>query len=479
MKEYEKQARKAEQSDQNVMIDENIEIDSMAYQKDSSYWAKIRPIPLTSLEIKNYEAKDSLVIVRKKEEEKDSIRNEKNKKFRIEHIIVGNNYKLSEKSTIIWHPLWNKISYNTVEGVNLHADLDYRLKLDSIRYITIGTKVRYGFSSKRWNSILFTRYDFRKHLQQGHLKITGGRYISQINMDNPIPYWWNMLNTLFIRKNHVKLYERDFVDLNLRLPVAPVLITDISISMAEKRSLENTSDFSFFNREAEFTPNNPENIILGETKFEPYRLFSMEFTFEYMPFLKYSIRNGKKRIIKNSSPVFSLGYKYGGVIEGLQQFHYNKISGSIKYGHQFGVDNRFDMVLAGGKMFKSGTLDFPEFIHFMGNETILITGNLFESYRMLPYYYFSTNDYYLEAHGFYQFRRLLVTQITYARYAGLREDLYFNYLHSNTIRNYYEIGYAIDNIFRFLRFEVVGQFNGLSYKGIGFRIGISKNISLE
>jgi len=479
MKEYEKQARKTEQTDHDVIINENLEIDSMAYNKDSSYWATIRPIPLTTLEMKNYEAKDSLIVVRKKEEKKDSIRNEKNKKFRFEHIFVGNNYKLSERSTLIWHPLWNKISYNTVEGVNVHADLDYRLKLDSVKYITIGTKVRYGFSSKRWNSLLFARYDFRKHLQSGYLKISGGRYISQINMDNPIPYWWNMLNTLFIRKNYMKLFERDFVDLNLRLPVSPVLITDVFISMAEKRSIENTSDFSFFNREAEFTPNNPANIILGETKFEPYQLFTARLNIEYRPFVKYSIRNGKKRIINNSSPVFSLGYKYGGVIKGIEKFHYNQISGNIKYGNRFGVDNRFDMVLAGGKMFKSGDLDFPEFMHFMGNQTILITGNLFESFRMLPYYFYSTNDYYIEAHGFYQFRRFLVTQITYARFAGLREDLYFNYLHANTIQNYYEIGYAIDNIFRFLRLEVVGQFNGLNYEGIGFRVGISKNISLE
>ena len=39
--------------------------------------------------------------------------------------------------------------------------------------------------------------------------------------------------------------------------------------------------------------------------------------------------------------------------------------------------------------------------------------------------------------------------------------------------------YAIDNIFRFLRLEVMGQFTGTTYEGIGFRIGISKNLALE
>jgi hypothetical protein len=91
IKEYEKQARQKKQEDQNVVIDEYVDIDSLAYKKDSVYWAEIRPIPLTTLELKNYEAKDSLIIERKKEEAKDSIKAEKNKKFRIEHLIVGNN----------------------------------------------------------------------------------------------------------------------------------------------------------------------------------------------------------------------------------------------------------------------------------------------------------------------------------------------------------------------------------------------------
>jgi len=52
-------------------------------------------------------------------------------------------------------------------------------------------------------------------------------------------------------------------------------------------------------------------------------------------------------------------------------------------------------------------------------------------------------------------------------------------MYANSISNYYEIGYALENIFRFLRFEVIGQFEGVNYSGIGFRVGISKNISLD
>jgi hypothetical protein len=287
-----------------------------------------------------------------------------------------------------------------------------------------------------------------------------------------------MAYTLFLRENYLKLFERDFADLNLKMPFSGNFLGNFTINLAEKRSLENTSDFSFFNKDAEFTPNNPSNIILDDTRFEPYQVFSAGMSFDYLPFLKYYIKNDIKHIIPGSSPVFTLGYKYGKVIRG-RDITYNHLFGKVKYGNRFGVGNRYDLVVSAGKIFITDELDFPEFVHFMGNQTILITGNIFESFRMLPYYYYSTNDYYLEGHAFYQFRKLLLTQIIYTRYAGWREDIYINYLYSNSIENYYEVGYAVDNIFRLLRLEIVGQFNGTKYEGIGFRIGISKNLSLE
>jgi hypothetical protein len=74
----------------------------------------------------------------------------------------------------------------------------------------------------------------------------------------------------------MKLFERDFVDLSTRLPLTSKFVTTIKVNIAEKRSLENTSDFSFFKRDEEFTPNNPENIILEETRFEPDQSLSAE-----------------------------------------------------------------------------------------------------------------------------------------------------------------------------------------------------------
>jgi hypothetical protein len=144
------------------------------------------------------------------------------------------------------------------------------------------------------------------------------------------------------------------------------------------------------------------------------------------------------------------------------------------------VGNRIEMYLGGsGIMVNNGRLPFPEFHHFIGNQTPVITEDLVRSFRMLDYYYYSTNKFHVESHLIYQFRKLLVTQVLLTRMAGIREDLMIHYLYSNSLDHYLEVGYALDNLFRLFRLEIIGQFDNLNYRGVGFRIGFAKNISLE
>ena len=53
-------------------------IDSTAYEKDSVYWATIRPVPLTEIEARSYEKLDSMAKKEKAEEEADSLASNSN-----------------------------------------------------------------------------------------------------------------------------------------------------------------------------------------------------------------------------------------------------------------------------------------------------------------------------------------------------------------------------------------------------------------
>ncbi|NND08493.1 MAG: carboxypeptidase-like regulatory domain-containing protein, partial [Saprospiraceae bacterium] len=62
LKEYEEQQLEEFQTDSLVDVVSVYaqEVDSMAYERDSSYWTEIRPIPLTTYEVKGYKVMDSI-----------------------------------------------------------------------------------------------------------------------------------------------------------------------------------------------------------------------------------------------------------------------------------------------------------------------------------------------------------------------------------------------------------------------------------
>jgi len=96
----------------------------------------------------------------------------------------------------------------------------------------------------------------------------------------------------------------------------------------------------------------------------------------------------------------------------------------------------------------------------------------------LDYYEHSTNNAYAQAQVHYQFRKFLVTQIPTVQFLGIKEDVFINYLATETSQNYFEAGYTIDNLFRFFRLELVTSFQDWEYKDFGVRIGVASNLGV-
>ena len=84
--------------EKKTFTNEILSFEENANKKDSIYWNKNRPIPLTAEENTDYIKKDSIYIVRNSKTYLDSI-DKKNNKFKIIAIIRGYNYKNSIKKT--------------------------------------------------------------------------------------------------------------------------------------------------------------------------------------------------------------------------------------------------------------------------------------------------------------------------------------------------------------------------------------------
>ena len=135
-----------------------------------------------------------------------------------------------------------------------------------------------------------------------------------------------------------------------------------------------------------------------------------------------------------------------------------------------------DVKVNAGTFFNQDGMQFPDYKHFLGNQTIFSTTDPVGSFRLLDYYTYSTNDAYLNAHVHYQFRKFLVSQIFEVQLLGIKENIFVNYLNTDFSQNYFEVGYGIDNIARIFRLEFISSFQDAKYLDFGVRIGIATNL---
>jgi len=484
-KEYEK-AERQQQKEPDVISENHFKVDTMAYKKDSTFWADIRPAPLDKEEVRGYKKTDSISEVQRKRDEGDTLKSKKKHKgFSPPDILTGNSYKLGKSSNFQIHAPWG--GYNTVEGVNAIYRLSYFkrwVKRDTInkekrpdtRRLEISPVFRYAFAREKLSG--FLRVDYRTRTSR--VTLSGGRYIQQLNPEEPIHNFINTFTTLFQGQNWMKIYEREFIDLNYRQRINDKYTIRTQWSLARRHELYNNNDYSFNDKSKDrFTPNAPVNAELADTHFADNTAFTGSVGFEARPWQKYRIRNGNKYRADRSTPIFTLDYKKGFNQALGSDVDYDLIEVGVRQGIRLGVRGLLDMNLKGGMFLNTKAMYFMDYKHFMGNQTPFMTTDPVGSFRILDYYTYSTRDKYFSANVHYHFRKFLLTRIPKVRMLGASENFFVNYLATPYSNNYTELGYGLNGILRFFRLEFATSFQNGNYISNGFRIGISTNLSVR
>ena len=190
------------------------------------------------------------------------------------------------------------------------------------------------------------------------------------------------------------------------------------------------------------------------------------------------MRNGKKREISNSSPSFTLSYSKG-IASDFSVIDYDRVEIQYKHRIEIGAGSLLSLNVILGSTINSTSMTFIDYKHFMGNRSPFETNDPVASFRLLPYYDYSTNDEYIVGLLHYKFRKLLLTQFPLIRFTGIKENIFVNYLGTNHSGNYTELGYGIDNIFRFFRIEGILSFQDGQFIDAGLRIGVSTILDFD
>lgn len=472
MKDYEKQERK-EQEEPDLMSIRTYKVDSMAYRKDSVYWADIRPVPLTGKEITGYKRQDSTFVAEKEQTEADSSRLKNGERFKVTDLLGGGYYKLGERLRFNYPGFIPNFGYNTVEGWNLDLTGTFRWRNDTTTRLRITPFVRYGFASEKVYGKVETVFGIGKTEQRNTFRVSGGKYIAQFNPGSIDPFV-NTLYSLLEKKNFMRIYEKTYVRASFARRFKYRHVVSASAEWASRSELFNNTGYSFFDKEGrDFRTNRPLNNEVFTGGFQNSEAFITNIGIRTQPWIKFRKYNDRLIPIRDASPEFRLNYRKGWDGTFGSEVNFDHLELGLKAEFDLGVRAKIDFDATAGKFFGDSDLLFMDFKHFQGNRLGFAPLKVVGGYRLLDYYQYSTAQEYASIFSHIRFRKLLFTQLPMLRLSGLKENLFVNYLTTPTSDNYIEVGYTIDNIFRIFRLEFVQSFQGGKAQEFGVRIGVA------
>ena len=386
-------------------------------------------------------------------------------------------------------------NFNTVEGFVHNTGAIFRYRRNRYDWWEIDPTWRYSYTQNRSMGMLKIRWK----TQREDFSVSGGKFVSQYNVDTPIAFDLNSLATLLLKKNNVKIYEKQFVSLSYNDRFSNTFGIKSSIEWARRYPLENTTNYDWVNYGNEpYTPNFPQNQEIGATEFKTNEALIATFQINYRPFLKKQYRNNIRSVDFGSSPLIT--FKYRGAIPKVfnTQMDFHTIELGITHNFPLSINTNFNYIAQAGTFLSTKNMTFADFKHFNGNNNMISIGDALTTHRLVGFYdnyvwgaskklldqyFYSTNGAYLDIMTVVGLRKFALTRMMGVRKLGIREELFANYLYTaNSKTHNIEFGYGIDGIARIMRVEAVFAYNSLGnllsssdFKNTQFGIRLSLN----
>jgi len=451
---------------------EVLRVEEGSNERDSTYWMKARPIPLTSIEVEDYRVKDSIRIVKESVPYKDSVDAERNK-LTLGNIFLSGYTHYNSVSEDYWTtpPIISILQFNTVEGLVPEIQPTYWHQIDGRTKYWIRPSLRYGFSNERFNAKLEGSY---RKLDDKFTRfyLGGGRYISQFDESESITPFINSYVTLVNGENYMKIFEKSFGYARFQQEVKNGILFTGNLEYASRDTLTNTTDYTWAKDEnINFTINQPFNEELSETGFPSHQALIATARVRFRFKQKYATRPDRKLIYSSKYPELTLTYKKAFKTLG-SDLDYDFVEVMVTDEMKFGLIGTSSYAVAAGGFLSDNSLTFVDFRHFSGNQTSLSQVGKPLKFELLPFYRFSTKDAFLEAHYEHHFNEFIFNKIPLVKKLNLQAVGSLNYLNTNTVGNYVEIGAGIEHIFKFLRVDYYWAFRDGNFFGRGYRIGV-------
>jgi hypothetical protein len=464
----------------NTFSNEVLSFEQNATKKDTVFWNKLRPVPLTKEEVKDYIVKDSIKILRKSKNYLDSI-NKKQNKLNLLSPITGYTYRDSYKKwSLSLDGLINDFSFNTVQGFNTSVGISYfKRQNDTGKWWNAGVKANYGFSDKQIRPTFFFIKKWN-NISRPKIAVSGGVKRAQFNGREPISRLDNTIRSLYLRENYLKIYEKEFAKITYSEEIKNGIFFSSSLEFANRKPLFNTNNYSFArqSKNEAYTSNNPLNLEdYKNAAFTGHKIASLNVGATFIFNQKYlSYPDRKSNMGNEKYPSLSVNYRknFGASNADLNS---DLFTANLRQDISAGNYGEFSYNARGGLFLKKKNIAFMDNLQANGNQLTLFNNGRSNSFDLLAYYKFFTNDKYAEAHVQHNFRGAVLGKIP------LIDKLNFHFvggaktLFMANKKPYTEYSVGIDNIgfgkWRFLRIDYVkSNYGGIKNDGFLFRVSL-------
>jgi hypothetical protein len=423
-----------------------------AVKNDSLYWNRMRPIPLTPEEQVTLHTRDSIMGFRVQGSTRDStqIRKRKGKPFR--NLVLGKTYVLDRGRFRLTHGGLadiDMLGYNTVDGIYYGQSFKMEWRPDSIYTVRSSLSAGYAFHRNAplvtWNSDLLYAPMARAKVAL-YLNYTS----SDFNGNSGIAVPTNLLYTLFLRQNYLKLYEQIDATLYNRIDLINGLVLTTSATWGLQKRVDNRSAFSFFYRNSEeerFTPNTPVGRDRDDPVLLDHRRFMAHVELVYTPEYYYVIRNNRKDMTSSRWPTFSLAYNRAIPLEENGWSDFSMVESRISHSFDVGLLSQLDWSLGLGYFPDTTSVHFSDFKHFKTSPLYIDMAGLDQALMLIDYYQPSTSKYWVNLHATLTSSYLLLKYLPWFSERLWRESLDLAYLYTPEVPNYLQVGYSLNEIF--------------------------------
>jgi hypothetical protein len=425
---------------------EVLKIDTAANIKSPAYWNNMRQVPLTAQETRDYNKKDSIAAYKQTDAYLDELQHTKNNINYPGYLIFGYNASnRSNKDSLYVFPFLQTFYYNTVEGFGINAKVRYTKKLDDYRTFSVTPAVRYGFVNKLFSANILTEYK-NDPFHNSKFWVSFGSDILDLNNVGTRSLYFNTLSTLLYENNYVKYYRSQYGGFGYQRELANGVLWTGSLSYSSRSQLYNNAYGHIFSSKIrEFTSNNPlappgtpandRSFLFPKNQAFTFNT-AVTFTFDQ----QYITRPTGKFNLPSKYPTLTVNYRKGIKSVFGSDVDYDFASADISQSNiRIGTSGFSSFKLTGGDYFNNNTLYFMDYYHYLGNQGTTFDPTYIGSFHFLPFYTYSTNGAFFEAHYQHNFAGSVLGKISFIRKLKLEEIIGANYLTTKGNPNYREL----------------------------------------